>query len=97
MSPLPCPFCGRAPTVLPENPTVEGGAWAQVRCFNTACPAKPWVRDGEDTADDRGSDAYKASAIKRWNTRAPVKLKPCGECGIDMGTTDDEQRCEQHS
>ena len=65
----PCPFCGHAPTVYPLKPELEGNAFGQVRCSNDDCPAKPCVNDGEDDADERGSDAYKAAAIKIWNTR----------------------------
>lgn len=69
---LPCPFCGETPHVGPEHPEIRGNAWGFVECQNDACPAQPRVQDGEDIADDRGSDAYKQCAIKRWNRRAPV-------------------------
>lgn len=68
---LPCPFCGSIPDVFPKRPEIEGNAFGQVRCSNNDCSAKPCVNDGEDRADDRGSDAYKMAAIKIWNTRAP--------------------------
>lgn len=74
--PLGCPFCGTTPTVLPERAD-QGNAWGEVVCLNpecaTYCHAQDRgvsVADGEDIADDRGSDGYKAAAIRRWNTRA---------------------------
>lgn len=69
-TPIPCPWCGLVPVVLPEDPKTEGNCWAQVACVNADCPAKPSVRDGEMCNDERGSDAYKEIAIQRWNKRA---------------------------
>ena len=66
----PCPFCGHAPFVGPENPEIEGNAFAYVECHNQQCPARPTVTDGALTCDDRGSAAYKRRAIARWNRRA---------------------------
>lgn len=68
-----CPFCGMMPSVHPCNPEEEGDAWGEVRCENEKCPSMPSVRDGCSVADDRGSDAYKAAAIRRWNKRAGPK------------------------
>ena len=68
--PLPCPFCGVTPSVLPEDPSVEGNAWGVVHCYNTLCAAQPTVSDGVTICDERGSDAYKAVAVLRWNTRS---------------------------
>jgi hypothetical protein len=72
-NPLPCPFCGVLPTVLPHFDDVksgkEGGAWGEVACQNRECPALPTVSDGEDVSDSRGSEQYKEIAILRWNTR----------------------------
>lgn len=67
--PLPCPFCGSAPDVFPKDPKREGNAFGQVRCSNNDCPAKPCVNDDVDVCDERGPDAYKAAAIRVWNTR----------------------------
>lgn len=64
-----CPFCGEAPKVFPTEPKIEGDAWGAVRCRNWDCNAMPDVRFGGLVSDDRGSDAYKALAIERWNTR----------------------------
>ena len=68
--PRPCPFCGAIPEIYPKDPTQEGSAWGMVQCTNGDCPAEVRVCDGEHSADDRGSYAYKATAIRRWNTRA---------------------------
>jgi len=70
--PLPCPFCGKAPEVGPVCPETEGNAWGYVECVNQRCPAKPRVRDGAKRSDERGSVAYKALAIRRWNRRATL-------------------------
>jgi len=67
--PLPCPFCGRRPFVGPADPKKEGNAFGYVECRNAGCPANPRVEDGEPVADDRGPEAYKLAAIKRWNKR----------------------------
>lgn len=68
-APLPCPFCGELPKVLPSRPDLDGNAWGAVSCVNTKCPAMPRVQDGAAILDERGSAAYKALAIKRWNQR----------------------------
>lgn len=57
------------PEVRPVDAELEGNAWGRVECVNTECYANPSVTDGEDVADDRGSDAYKRRAIERWNRR----------------------------
>ncbi len=69
MKPKVCPFCGEKPTTLPKDPEREGGAWGRVACTNPECPAQPIVGDGIDVADDRGTKAYIAAAVKRWNVR----------------------------
>ena len=69
MTPLPCPFCGKTPKVFPSRPELDGNAWGAVRCINIRCPAMPNVNDGSRVSDERGSDAYKRLAIKRWNRR----------------------------
>ena len=69
IKPLPCPFCGGTAEVLPTDPEKTGDAWGLVSCQNPACPAHPVVDDGEDIADDRGSNEYKKLAILRWNKR----------------------------
>lgn len=68
--PLTCPFCGAHPIVGPEDPTKDGNAWGIVECVNTRCAVRPQCADGDDVADERGSDAYKEAAIRRWNQRA---------------------------
>lgn len=70
IKPLPCPFCGHNPKIGPQEPSTQGNAWGFVECVNNDCPAKPYVEDGECASDDRGSDAYKVMAIKRWNIRS---------------------------
>lgn len=69
-----CPFCGWLPVVLPLDPSTEGNAWGKVVCMNPGCPTFDAIRgqgvsvsDGEDCADERGSDVYKQVAIARWN------------------------------
>lgn len=69
--PLPCPFCGAEPEVLPIDPEVEGGCWGAVRCINPRCQAKPYVEDGATWAMDFHVDCYKEVAIRRWNRRKP--------------------------
>lgn len=68
-TPLPCPFCGEIPAVQPEDPKTQGNAFGQVECVNKHCPVQPICGDGEDCADDRGSEAYKQAAVRRWNRR----------------------------
>jgi hypothetical protein len=90
MTPLPCPFCGMVPTVLPFS-AAQGDAWGEVRCENNKCVTLGIrVKDGVGIADGRGSDAYKQAAIKRWNNVIPscnavpaqVEEKTtCGGCG----------------
>ena len=65
-----CPFCGSVPAVRPSRPDVEGTCWAMVVCQAEECPSNPSVTDGIHVSDGRGSDAYKAAAIERWNRRA---------------------------
>ena len=60
-------LCGATPEVLPHNPDRDGNAWGAVRCVNPGCPAQPIVCDGEPISDERGSEAYKQAAIKKWN------------------------------
>lgn len=64
-----CPFCGTLPHVGPADPKREGNAIGYVECINDECPAKPRVGDGIDVADERGTAAYQAAAVRRWNRR----------------------------
>lgn len=77
-----CPFCDTVPMVYPTDPDKEGAAWGEVRCENAKCPAKPVVRDGISSDDPRGPGAYICDAVRRWNTRAPVR---CDVCGLPVG------------
>lgn len=65
----PCPWCGKQPVVRPRNPKIQGDAWGEVICVNKRCAAQPYVGDGALQSHNRGSEAYKRSAIRRWNTR----------------------------
>lgn len=67
--PRPCPFCGSAPVITPVDPDKDGTCWGSVKCVNKDCWVQPDARDGLNINDDRGSQAYKAKAIARWNTR----------------------------
>ena len=69
LTPLPCPFCGSLPKVMPSNPKKDGDAWGAVQCCNRKCAIAPRATDDEDIGDGRGSDSYKNSAIRVWNTR----------------------------
>ena len=45
--PLPCPFCGAKPVLLPKNPRREGNAWGAAQCKDRSCPHvqrryRPW-------------------------------------------------------
>lgn len=68
--PIGCPWCGKTPMVGPANPEKEGNAFGYVKCENFRCVAMPRVDDGAYQCDERGSDKYKAAAIRRWNRRA---------------------------
>ena len=85
LKPLPCPFCGKKPRLLPRSPDVEGDAWGAVACVNRRCAANPRCADGEKQADSRGTGAYIDCAIRRWNRRAsPVELNDGGLTQCDM-------------
>lgn len=49
-----------------------------VRCLSINCSSKPHCESWSNREDE-------SDFIARWNTRAPVKLKPCGSCGRDTG------------
>lgn len=70
LTPLPCPFCGKAPATGPKKPEIHGSAWGYVGCESKSCAINPSVEDGEDCADERGTGAYIDCAIRRWNKRA---------------------------
>lgn len=83
LKPLPCPFCGKPPKLIPSNPKLDGNAWAAVVCVNLrGCPASPRVEDGADACDERGSGAYKDAAIRRWNRR-PLEGTGSSSAGRD--------------
>lgn len=54
-APLPCPWCGLAPTVK------RGDGYAAVTCRNEDCPC-------EESPQAIGDD--EAHAVRLWNTRA---------------------------
>jgi hypothetical protein len=70
--PLPCPFCGTKPKLAPQDPANEGDAWGMVYCSSSRCAVAPSVKDGQASADERGTGAYMDCAIRRWNKRAPT-------------------------
>ncbi len=78
---LPCPFCGKRPSIEPKRPDRDGDCFGVVECRNKRCPAMPSVRDGSKINDDRGSAAYIAMAIRRWNKRATQPALP--DAGLD--------------
>lgn len=65
---LCCPFCGKAPEILPKNPEREGDAWGEAACVNEQCPAQSRVVDGAE-CELGSSEAHKNLAIDRWNKR----------------------------
>lgn len=93
--PLPCPFCGLQPVIIPTDPAKEGNAWGEVRCVSSQCVAKPSVRDGVGVSDERGSDAYKEAAIKRWNTRATLDNLSAKASLYYHGMMNKLQRCRE--
>jgi hypothetical protein len=75
LKPLPCPFCGEPPELMPRDPDSSdplANSWGGVRCINESCPAQPKVLEREPL-DDRGTEAYQQVAIGLWNRRAPVQ------------------------
>jgi hypothetical protein len=79
LKPRLCPFCHTEPKVIPSNPEMDGNAWGAVQCVNQACPARPRVADGSTVADERGSDAYKALAIRRWGVMPDTSQEPTAD------------------
>lgn len=71
-----CPFCGKYPRIGPTKPWEDGNAFGFVRCVNSRCPAQPMVRDGSTIADERGTPAYIAQAIRRWNRQSYHQAPP---------------------
>lgn len=67
-TPLPCPFCGAAPVVLPKEPEVDGDGWGAVACVNARCHAQPMVKKRNVRLDN--SAGHKRIAIRKWNQRA---------------------------
>ena len=85
---LPCPFCGKSETAIIEDPPPKP-QWAFVKCVRCHC-AGP-------TCGSR------ATAIKRWNTRAASQADTARQEGIALGlamaarmiqTCDCEQYCK---
>lgn len=62
MNPLPCPFCGKIPSVDFRHPV-------EVSCLNAKCPAMPYVFDVIEENDTSGLDVRRQATIKRWNKR----------------------------
>lgn len=87
--PLPCPFCGEAPQFIGRD----------IECRNGECLVDLTARCEWHFYEEAGpcDESCRGDLVRRWNKRAPVKLKPCAECGCDMGTSADDQYCQQHS
>jgi Restriction alleviation protein Lar len=94
---LPCPFCGKAPTVRQDEPDQgwNGDTWCFIRCSN--CGASPYVGESAslrywcqvkhsyvecNTPKQAKQKAYEA-AITAWNTRAPQHREPLTDEQID--------------
>jgi len=59
----PCPFCGSAPRVEPDDPVMQGNAWTRISCTMPLCPVTCEVHVNAD------GDHYEQAAAA-WNTRA---------------------------
>jgi hypothetical protein len=75
LTPLPCPFCGGRPEILPKDPGVSGSAWGRVSCLNEGCQARPAVEHyggGDFPHDDSTMTSAwnKRQAVLKWNRRA---------------------------
>ena len=64
---LPCPFCGKEPKVAPQNPKLEGSAWAVIRCPDGNCPGSSGAKIMD--MDDVGGGFALSEASRRWNQR----------------------------
>jgi Lar family restriction alleviation protein len=62
-TPLPCPFCGRAPSAGHRtSDCTDSGEWHWIACYCGNCAATAHI--GMPTA---------AEALAKWNRRAPVR------------------------
>jgi hypothetical protein len=61
----PCPFCGKQPSILPDDPDTEGDAWTKVACLNGRCAANPEVISYSDIRTN-----HRRGAFRKWNKRA---------------------------
>lgn len=72
-TPLPCPFCGRAPRVTRGKKghcQLHGEPFQAVRvaCETSDCVANPAIEGGD--IYNGGEPQARAQAVARWNTRA---------------------------
>lgn len=67
--PLPCPFCGKTPTIMLQAETKKG-AWGKIVCINPACPVNPEICDDRRVTDVEDPKLYKSVIISLWNKRA---------------------------
>ena len=67
--PLPCPFCGKIPT-LTLQPESKGGAWGKIACINPQCPTQPEICDDRRVVNVEDPKLCKSVIISLWNKRA---------------------------
>lgn len=66
---MPCPFCGEAPQVRPDDWRAEGDAWAAITCENDDCAVQPELSNYANLAEhgEKGSAKQKRFALSKWN------------------------------
>ncbi len=74
-TPLPCPFCGKAPRIClgkKGHCQLHGDPYQaiEVYCFENYCPAKPKVAAGD--VYNGGEGKAREEAIALWNRRGTL-------------------------